>query len=252
VELTELASRYNRPLNKLPSYTRNKYAYLGKLLNKLLKNKPFIVEFGSGNTLLAKNILLPYLEQKNPKYIGIDNNELLNPPPDLLSDITQTNLPDKTADCIICLDVLEHLNDENHLNKAIQEMVRVVKDEGLIVVVVPSMYNLDRFNHPEIDYGTHRIKMPPDKWELILNKFINISITKGIGLAETIRYLPLFLKFGIKDFPALDKILKKSYTFFNILNPGVFDHLFYKIRFNNLPVIKNICDGYLIAGYKKQ
>jgi ubiquinone/menaquinone biosynthesis C-methylase UbiE len=50
-------------------------------------------------------------------------------------DITYLPFPDNTFDKIVCSEVLEHIHNDVH---GINEMVRILKDEGILAVSVPS------------------------------------------------------------------------------------------------------------------
>lgn len=248
----KVAERYNRPVEELPPYTKNKYRYIGGLLKHILRPGSLIVELGCGNKETAKTYLLPILEDRNPRYLGIDRNIFLEPPPDIIADISDTPLASNSAGAILCLDVLEHLPAKDDVEKAVREMVRVAKAGAPIIITVPSMYNLDRFGHPAIEYGTHRVKMGPKQWLEIIGKHFDIEATMGVGIFEVATYLPQFLKFIFPDSPKIDRVVSKSYQFFRKLCLGRLDPPLYSFGVHKMPLIKEFSDGFMMIGRKYQ
>jgi SAM-dependent methyltransferase len=88
---------------------------------------------------------------------------------DLILDIRELDLPDKSYDCLFVAGVLEHIDD---LKKAVSEMERVLRDKGIILVGVP-------FRQP--------IHMEDDYWRFTEN---------------ALRYL--FKNFNIQEIKAID------------------------------------------------
>lgn len=60
--------------------------------------------------------------------------DLLDPDVSLKTDICQIDCPDESFDIVYCSHVLEHVQDDR---KAIAEIYRVLKKEGLAVILVP-------------------------------------------------------------------------------------------------------------------
>jgi len=121
-----------------------------KKLSKGIKNKK-ILEIGSGKRVNGKYI---YSEkcffQKSNKFITSDINQLYG---HKIVDITAINYKNK-YDLILCLNVLEHIFN---VKKAIDNMYKLVKKGGLIVIYVPVFYPL----HDE----------PNDYWRITINSF---------------------------------------------------------------------------------
>jgi len=65
------------------------------------------------------------------EYISAD---LMNPDVSLKTDICQIDCPDESFDIVYCSHVLEHVQDDC---KAIREIYRVLKKNGLAVILVP-------------------------------------------------------------------------------------------------------------------
>jgi ubiquinone/menaquinone biosynthesis C-methylase UbiE len=67
----------------------------------------------------------------NMEYVTAD---LESPLADIKLDITQMPLPDNAFDVVICNHVLEHITDDN---KAMREVLRVLKPNGWAILQVP-------------------------------------------------------------------------------------------------------------------
>lgn len=77
-------------------------------------------------------IIQKKLKASHPNYVTTDYNGKLKA--DKSYDITQIDAPDASYDFIICYHVLEHIVDDQ---KAMAELFRILKNEGIIVVQTP-------------------------------------------------------------------------------------------------------------------
>ena len=112
---------------------------LQSTLDRLLKDKDVVrvLEAGCGS---ATHINISC----DAHLIGIDISEKQlerNPALDekILGDIQTYALPESDFDVIVCWDVLEHLP---HPTRALENFVRAVKDDGLIVLALPNLYSM--------------------------------------------------------------------------------------------------------------
>lgn len=99
-----------------------------------------IIELGSG---IGDNLRV---FSDNNYVFGVDgiedavNYSRSNGIPATVMDLDKTiDLPTETYDCVLCLDVLEHLN---HPERLLFEMKRILKQNGLIILNVPNHLNL--------------------------------------------------------------------------------------------------------------
>jgi SAM-dependent methyltransferase len=78
----------------------------------------------------------PEFERRFKKIPALDyvTADLLNPHAMLKMDICQMDCPDESFDIIYCSHVLEHVQDDR---KAIEEIFRILKRNGLAVILVP-------------------------------------------------------------------------------------------------------------------
>lgn len=142
-----------------PRHVEYPWAIIHANLDKPLK----ILDIGSGVSLFPI-----YLASKNHDVSVVDNDEVLidRISPKLaewaetkvnykLGSATKLDFPDNTFDRVFCISVLEHLEEEvidgQHVNqhknnldiKAIGEMLRVVKPNGLIILTLDWSENLN-------------------------------------------------------------------------------------------------------------
>lgn len=120
---------------------------------------------------------------KNVDYKVLDPVDTYHP--DIVGDIHHLPLKDNTIDAIICLAVLEHV--ENPL-VAVQEMRRVLKPGGRCLIYVPFLY----YYHAEIGYYKDYWRFSHDALALLLKDFASVEIQSVRGAIETlVRLSPL-------------------------------------------------------------
>lgn len=115
---------------------RGKRLLITETVSRLRKNDcPMILDAGCGTGVVSKELA------RLGKVVGVDS--LLEALKfykfrglsGILSDITGLPFPDNTFDFAIASDVLEHIYDDL---KALNELKRVVKGDGYIIVTVPA------------------------------------------------------------------------------------------------------------------
>ncbi|OGY50097.1 MAG: hypothetical protein A3J59_04750 [Candidatus Buchananbacteria bacterium RIFCSPHIGHO2_02_FULL_56_16] len=105
--------------------------------------------------------------------------------PDIVGDIHHLPLADDSTDAIICLAVLEHV--ENPL-VAVQEIRRVLKPGGRCLLYVPFLY----YYHAEPGYYRDYWRFSHDALKLLLKDFSTVEIQPVRGAIETlVRLSPL-------------------------------------------------------------
>ena len=84
--------------------------------------------------------------RKEEGYIGLDKEP--KPNIDVIGDIRALPFKNNIADEIKCIHVLEHLNEDAwqgyyEISEAIAEFARVLKDDGKVIIEVPSPQSED-------------------------------------------------------------------------------------------------------------
>lgn len=80
---------------------------------------------------------------KTPNSIGVDIKRIKGA--DVVADIQRLPFKDQIADKILCYQLLEHIDD---LIKAMEEIHRVLKYKGRVIIEVPHVKGLDAFRDP--------------------------------------------------------------------------------------------------------
>lgn len=195
--------------------------YLSSLLDQITPGSK-ILDAGCGiglNSFLAARI--------GHRVVGIDNeSEKIRLAKKMLSkskytnvsflenDVTKLNFANNSFDCVICFEVLEHIENDR---KAIQEISRTLKDDGLFILSVPGIGIISRINqqhkhHVREGYSLSELRKKLGSDNLRVKKVIKIEHTY-IGLAVrffndeihrrslliTTLLFPLFLPLAIFD-----------------------------------------------------
>jgi len=93
-----------------------------------------VADIGCGEQPLREEV-----ESLGGTYIGIDITQNLQKTVQLIGKITNIPLVDRTFDVLFCTEVLEHVSDTY---TAFQELARLVKPGGAIIITTPFAYPL--------------------------------------------------------------------------------------------------------------
>ncbi len=114
--------------------------WLERVLSEI-PNGHRILDAGAGELKYKKFCThLDYISQDFGKYDGCGDGVGLQPGCwdqahlDIVSDITNIPEDDGSFDAVMCIEVLEHLNDPN---KAISELARLIKSGGMLIITAP-------------------------------------------------------------------------------------------------------------------
>ncbi|MEK7531788.1 MAG: methyltransferase domain-containing protein [Patescibacteria group bacterium] len=119
--------------------------------------------------------LLPFLEQTDYKVLDpVPDYE-----PDIVGDIHHLPLPSNSLDAVFCLAVLEHVEDPW---KAMDEMLRVLKPGGKILLYIPFLY----YYHAERGYYKDYWRFSLDACKLLMKPFIHTEFVSVRGALETV------------------------------------------------------------------
>ncbi len=137
--------------------------------------------FSEGNAWIE-----PLLEKV--EYKIMDPVDTYNP--DIVGDIHNMPFIDESQDAIICLSVLEHVEDPI---RAAQELYRVLKSGGQLFVYVPFLY----YYHAEKGYYGDFWRFTEDSLRFMFKNFSHFEIRRARGAIETWFKLSPFGRFRV-------------------------------------------------------
>lgn len=157
-----------------------KMKYIDKLLSKIDKSKK-IFDAGSGQGLLVKKY-----REKGYDIVGMDlsyeNNYVMK------GNILKTGIKPSTYDIILNLDVIEHLDIQDHEN-LIKEFHRILKPGGQLIMSIPNLAHLSSrllflftgklIRTAKAEY--HPSDRPIKEHIAILKKYFKVKKIKGIS-----------------------------------------------------------------------
>ncbi len=131
--------------------------------------KPPILDVGTGR----KTTTYPF-GYKFPDYVTFDLCEANEP--DIVGDAASMSLEDGRFNCVLCNQLLEHVPDPS---KVVNEIYRVLKDDGACILSVPFMYRI----HPDPkDYW----RFTPDSLRLLFKDFRSVEVRPYGGKMSSI------------------------------------------------------------------
>lgn len=178
-------------------------------VSKIFLEKKSVIDIGGGLRISTKKgnrydesrqWLLPLVEKVDYKILDpVSDYE-----PDIVGDIHALPFADDSTDAIICLAVLEHVEDPV---KACREIFRTLKPGGYAFVYVPFLY----YYHAEKAYYKDYWRFTEDSIRMMFKDFSQLEICSVRGALGTwVRISPLGrFKFIENLFYFFDKIFGK-------------------------------------------
>lgn len=164
-------------------------------IKKIFLEKKLIIDIGGGLRVVkeknnrydpSRAWILPML--KNVDYKVLD--PVPDYQPDIVGDIHNLPFADNSVDAIICIAVLEHV--ENPI-KACEEMYRVLKPGGYGFIYVPFLY----YYHAHKGYYKDFWRFTKDSVSWLLRDFTAIEMAPVRGAIETVIRLTPFGRFSL-------------------------------------------------------
>ena len=159
-------------------------------IKKIFLEKNFVIDIGGGLRLIkeknnrydpTREWIRPYLEKV--EYKVLDSVDTYHP--DIIGDIHSLPFPDNSQEAIICIAVLEHV--ENPI-KAWQEMHRVLKPGGYCFIYVPFLY----YYHADKGYYGDFWRFTKDTIVHLSRPYASVECVSVRGAIETwIRLSPV-------------------------------------------------------------
>lgn len=190
-------------------YTINKSKVLANIANKFGTHS--VLDLGSNihGSIKTEGSLRLQMDQKgigytgvdlSPKYFdqeflaaqGIPREKIYSQSNGVVGDILQSPIKSDSAEMITCSDVLEHVSDPTY---ALKEIFRILKSDGVALIILPSLYKLDMasFNFVEEKrQSSHLSKTTVDEWVRACKEsgfLIDIENSMSIGIISGLSYL---------------------------------------------------------------
>ncbi len=200
-------TRRRRPLLLYPPWEQFFDACIGEIFTK----GGWIVDIGGGLRIVkGKGNSFDeeryrkyghYLKSLGLRYTVTDRTDTYHP--DHIEDIHALSFPDDSIDSIICLAVLEHVEDPK---KAAEEIVRVLKKGGMGLIYVPFIY---RYHAHRSDYQDF-YRYSKDAIRYLFRDCSVVQMCYVRGLFESLlRFTPLHT---LRPFTYLTRALDHSCT----------------------------------------
>ncbi|MBF8280733.1 MAG: Methyltransf 11 protein [Candidatus Magasanikbacteria bacterium] len=152
-------------------------------ITKIFTEKKSVIDIGGGLRIMkeknnrydrTREWIVPYLEHVDYKVM----DPVPDYHPDILGDIHHLPFPDCSQDAIVCIAVLEHV--ENPI-KACQEIYRTLKPGGYCFLYVPFLF----YYHAERGYYKDYWRFTKDAIEMLVHDFSSTEIQSVRGALET-------------------------------------------------------------------
>lgn len=176
-------------------------------ITKIFQKNGEIIDIGGGLRIDPKRnnrgIHNPWAVDlaKNANYKILDKVSDYNP--DIVGDIHNLPFKDNSIDAILCMNVLEHVEEPS---KAVKEIYRSLKPGGYCFIQVPFIF----YYHPMAGYYKDYYRFTRDGLEYLLRDFSSMEIVNGRGALATVMNLFPFFSKRTKFFEKLDKIFGKT------------------------------------------
>jgi len=145
---------FNRKSRYSPVIYKNDYfvikhleAFLKNAINTYVQEGMVVADIGCGEQPLRDLI-----ESKGGKYVGIDISQNSKNNVDVIAAITNIPQADNMFDCILCSEVLEHVQDTH---SAFMEMTRLLHKGGYLIITTPFCYPLHEEPHDFVRLTRH-------------------------------------------------------------------------------------------------
>lgn len=174
---------------------------------KIFTEKKLIVDIGGG--LRVDSTRANRQEDKNAwldEYLNKVEYKILDRVPDynpdIVGDVQSLPFADASVDAVICIAVLEHVEEPQ---KAMKEIYRVLKPGGYCYVYVPFLY----YFHPMSGYYKDFYRFTSEGLEYMMRDFKELEIQNVRGALSTVFNLFPFFSKKTRVFGYLDKLFGK-------------------------------------------
>lgn len=180
------------PLTAMSFLERPWEEFFNERIRRISDTSSRILDIGAGLRLskeygnredLAHRWIVDLLKNRKIEYIVLDYVDTYHP--HIIGDIQNLPLIDNSEESIVCLAILEHV--ENPF-KSFSELYRVLKPGGCCLLYVPFLY----YYHAERDYYRDYWRFTRDSLEMLTKSFSTVEIQNVRGPLETLIRLSPF------------------------------------------------------------
>jgi hypothetical protein len=162
-----------------------------RALGEKLGRPPRILDLGCSTSISRHYLEMNGLEFE---YCGVDYEADFDP--DIVMDVRRVyderhKLPWQ-PDAILLLDVLEHLPGRDaDIVAVMRQCNKLIPAHGLVMVVVPQLYRLDRLKLGHLNYPEHQVRFTLEEWHSLITRGMKVMQLRGIGYLSCLPYLPM-------------------------------------------------------------
>ncbi len=167
-------------------------AFFSARIRRMLESSPRLLDIGAGLRLSkefgnredpAHRWIVDLLKEKKTEYVVLDYVDTYHP--HIVGDIQDLPMPDDSEPAIVCLAILEHV--ENPF-KSFEQLYRVLTPGGMCLLYVPFLY----YYHAERGYYRDYWRFTRDSLSVLTDRFTTVEIENVRGPLETlVRLSPL-------------------------------------------------------------
>jgi ubiquinone/menaquinone biosynthesis C-methylase UbiE len=174
-------------------------------IRKIFRENKRVIDIGGGLRLSKSNRhdasrawLTQYMDKVDYKVI----DKVADYNPDIVGDIHDLPFSDNSLDAIICMAVIEHVEDPK---RAVEEIYRVLKPGGYAFISAPFLF----YYHPLNGYYGDFFRFTVEGMKYLTRQFTTVTVKPTRGPLRTLAGLiPFFSK---KRLPILAYLDKKFY-----------------------------------------
>ena len=135
-EINNVKNIYDQIANEFDVTRTYNWPWINTIMDSFTE-KSLIYDIGCGNGRNMKYVKHTFIGVDNcEKFVDMCNNNNMKA---IYSDMTDINLPSNTADVVMCIASFHHLSNSENRIKALNEMKRLIKINGNIVISIWSI-----------------------------------------------------------------------------------------------------------------
>lgn len=176
-------------------------------IQKIFTEKELIIDIGGGlradpernNRKKENGWLDEYIQKTNYKVL----DKVPDYHPDIVGDVHDLPLADNSVDAIICIAVLEHVEEPQ---RAVREIYRVLKPGGYCYIYVPFLY----YYHPLPGYYGDFYRFTADGVRYMTRDFSTVEMQNVRGALATVANLVPWFSKNTALFEKIDTLFYKE------------------------------------------